>query len=66
MSLVVVASLIGGEVKLFINGKLTRFQLAAFTSSYSNYRYAELHNKQDTMAFMESHVSFFKYTPRFV
>ena len=51
-----------GEVKLHIAGKLTRFQLAVFTSSYSNYRYAMLFNKQDTMAFMESHVSFFSHT----
>ena len=51
-----------GEVKLSINGKLTRFQIAVFTSSYSNYRYAELHHKQDTMSFMECHVAFFKHT----
>ena len=51
-----------GEVKLHIAGKLTRFQLAVFTSSYSNYRYAMLFNKQATMAFMESHVSFFSHT----
>ncbi|TLP72869.1 transposase [Maribacter sp. ACAM166] len=51
-----------GEVKLTINDKLTRFQLAVFTSSYSNYRYAQLYNKQDTMAFMESHVAFFNHT----
>lgn len=51
-----------GEVKLVIDGKLTRFQLAVFTSSFSNYRYAQLYNKQDTMAFMESHVRFFSHT----
>lgn len=51
-----------GEVKLVIDGKLTRFQLAVFTSSYSNYRYAQLYNKQDTLAFMESHTSFFSHT----
>ena len=51
-----------GEVKLYIGGKLTKFQLAVFTSSYSNYRYALLYNKQDTMAFMESHVYFFAHT----
>jgi transposase len=51
-----------GEVKLNIGGSLQRFQLAVFTSSYSNYRYACIYNNQDTLAFMESHVSFFNYT----
>ncbi len=43
-----------GEIKLNIAGHLWRFQLAVFTSAYSNYRYA-------TLAFMESHVSFFEH-----
>lgn len=51
-----------GEIKLTIGGSLQRFQLAVFTSSYSNYRYACIYNRQDTLAFMESHVSFFNYT----
>lgn len=51
-----------GEVKLHIRGELQRFHLAVFTSSYSNYRYARLYHRQDTLAFMESHVSFFEYT----
>jgi len=51
-----------GEIKLSINGKLQRFQLAVFTSSYSNYRYACIYHRQDTLSFMESHVSFFNYT----
>ncbi|WP_438710280.1 IS21 family transposase [Aquimarina muelleri] len=51
-----------GEIKLDIGGSLQRFQLAVFTSSYSNYRYACIYNRQDTLAFMESHVSFFNYT----
>lgn len=51
-----------GEVKLTIGGSLQRFQLAVFTSSYSNYRYACIYNRQDTLAFMETHVSFFNYT----
>ena len=51
-----------GEVKLTIGGHLQRFQLAIFTSSYSNYRYACIYKRQDTLAFMESHVSFFNYT----
>ena len=51
-----------GEIKLKINGKLTTLQLAVFTASYSNYRYAAIYQRQDTLAFMESHVSFFDYT----
>lgn len=50
------------EVKIHIRGELQRFHLAVFTSSYSNYRYARLYHRQDTLAFMESHVSFFDYT----
>ncbi len=55
-----------GEVKLNINGQQQRFYLAVFTSSYSNYRYARLYHRQDSLAFMESHISFFKYTDGFV
>ena len=51
-----------GEVKLYINGELERYQLAVFTASYSNYRYALLYKRQDTISFMESHVHFFNYT----
>jgi transposase len=49
-----------GEIKLRIGGKLTRLQLAIFTSAYSNYRYALIYERQDTLAFMESHVRFFE------
>ena len=51
-----------GEIKLNIAGHLSRFQLAVFTSAYSNYRYAMIYKRQDTLAFMESHVSFFEHT----
>ena len=51
-----------GEIKLNIAGHLLRFQLAVFTSAYSNYRYAMIYKHQDTLAFMESHVSFFEHT----
>jgi hypothetical protein len=49
-----------GEIKLYLNGVLTCLQLAVFTSAYSNYRYACLFNRQDTIAFMESHIRFFE------
>ncbi len=51
-----------GEVKLNIAGQQSRFYLAVFTSAYSNYRYALIYRRQDTLAFMESHVSFFAHT----
>jgi transposase len=50
-----------GEIKLNISGKLCRLYLAVFTSAYSNYRYAQVYQRQDSLAFMESHVSFFSF-----
>ncbi len=49
-----------GEVKLYISGKLQRLQLAVFTLSHSNGRYAWLFHHQDQLAFMESHRNFFR------
>ncbi len=56
-----------GEVKLSLGGKLKRIQLAIFTSSYSNYRWACLFYRQDMTSFLQSHVLFFnhlKYVPQ--
>jgi len=50
-----------GEVKLWIKDTLLRLYLAVFTSAYSNYRYAELYERQDTMSFQQSHVNFFTH-----
>jgi len=50
-----------GEVKLYISGKLVVYNIAVFTSAYSNYRFALLFRKQDTLAFQESHVAFFNH-----
>lgn len=50
-----------GEIKLYIGGKPIRLQLAVFTAAYSNYRFAAIYQRQDTLAFMESHVSFFEH-----
>jgi len=49
------------EVRLEIAGREARLYLAVFTSSYSNYRLALLFNRQDTLAFLESHVAFFAH-----
>lgn len=51
-----------GEIKLIIAGQQVRLNLAVFTSAYSNYRYALIYRRQDTLAFLESHVSFFAHT----
>lgn len=48
------------EIKLSISGKLTTLQLAVFTSAYSNWRYAAIFNRQNTISFMEAHTSFFQ------
>jgi len=50
-----------GEVKLFVNGTLKRFYMAVFTAAYGNYRFSKLYNRQDTLAFMESHNDFFEH-----
>jgi len=39
-----------GEIKLKLSGKLTRLQLAVFTSAYGNYRYAYIYSRQDTVS----------------
>jgi transposase len=49
-----------GEVKLYLKGQLHRLQLAVFTLSHSNGRYAWLFHHQDQLAFMESHRNFFR------
>jgi transposase len=49
------------EIKISVNGILGRYYLAVFTSAYSNYRYSLIFHRQDTLAFMESHVLFFSH-----
>lgn len=50
-----------GEIKIYINDELTTFQLAVFTGAYSNYRYAGIYQRQDTLAFLEAHAAFFDF-----
>lgn len=50
-----------GLVKLEIGGQMEDLQMAVFTSSYSNYRYATLFRRQDSPAFQEAHVSFIEH-----
>lgn len=49
------------EVKISIAGKYHRYYLAVFTAAYSNYRYALLFQRQDTLAFKEAHICFFDH-----
>ncbi len=51
-----------GEVKLYIKDKLQTFNMAVFTSAYSNHRYAKLFYRQDNLAFNQSHIDYFSYT----
>lgn len=51
-----------GEVTLIIAGEKKKLYMASFTAAYSNYRYGMLYEKQDTLAFMESHIEFIAYT----
>lgn len=50
------------EVKINLDGRLRRYYLAVFTSACSNYRYAQLFQHQDSLAFKEAHVCFFEHT----
>ncbi|MDO5139266.1 MAG: helix-turn-helix domain-containing protein [Oscillospiraceae bacterium] len=51
-----------GTVKLDIGRTgYHKYQMAAFASSYGNYRYAVLFRSQDTAAFQEAHVNFFHF-----
>lgn len=49
------------EVHLYIDGAKKRYYMAAFTSAFSNYRFAVLFVRQDTLAFQESHNQFFRH-----
>jgi len=51
-----------GTVKLNIGGTgYRKYQMAVFTSAYSNFRYAKLYMSQDTAAFQESHADYFAF-----
>jgi transposase len=49
------------EVKIMLDGKYRRYYLAVFTSAYSNYRYALLFQRQDSLAYKEAHICFFEH-----
>lgn len=49
-----------GQVKLKIAGKLTVFEMSAFTAAKSNYRDADIYHNQKTESFLDSHANFFE------
>ncbi len=49
------------EVKLKLDGQYRRYYLAVFTSAFSNYRFAVLFHRQDSLAFKEAHILFFDH-----
>lgn len=49
------------EVKLIIGGKQKRLMLAVFTNGYSNYRWARLYYRQDTISFLHAHVHYLSH-----
>ncbi len=49
------------EVQIKIAGKKKKLYLGVFTSAFSNYRFALLFERQNTLAFKESHVLFFEH-----
>ena len=49
-----------GQVKLKIAGRLTVFEMSAFTAAKSNYRFANIYHNQKTEAFLNAHANFFE------
>lgn len=49
------------EVQIKLGGQKKRLYLAVFTSAFSNYRYALLFERQNTLSFKESHILFFDH-----
>jgi hypothetical protein len=51
-----------GEIRIRVGGgKRRRYYLAVFTSAFSNYRFAIIFERQDSLAFKEAHICFFEY-----
>ena len=49
-----------GQIKLIIAGKLTVFEMSAFTAAKSNYRFADIYYNQKTESFLDAHANFFE------
>lgn len=49
------------DIKLTIGGVDRKLYMAVFTMCKSNYRFAMIFQRQDTLAFMEAHIAFFAH-----
>ena len=49
------------DIKITIGGVERKLYLAVFTMCKSNYRFAVIFQRQDTLAFMEAHIAFFDH-----
>ena len=49
------------DIKITIGGVERKLYLAVFTMCKSNYRFAMIFQRQDTLAFMEAHIAFFDH-----
>ncbi len=50
-----------GEVKIYHQGKLQKYNMAVFTMAYSNHRFAKLFIRQDTLSFSQSMIDYFTF-----
>jgi transposase len=50
-----------GEVKLEIGDQMRTLNMSVFTPAYSNYRFAVLFYRQDSVSFQQAHVLFFDH-----
>jgi transposase len=50
-----------GEVKIYHQGHLQKFNMAVFTMAYSNHRFAKLFTRQDTLSFSQSMIDYFTF-----
>jgi len=50
-----------GEVKLVIDTEYIKFKMAVFTLAKSGYRFAYLYRHENTEAFIDSHIRFFRH-----
>ena len=48
-----------GEVKLIIDGKPVKFQLALFSTGYGSYNFGHMYNNQKMQSFLDAHVKCF-------
>ena len=49
------------EAKLTINGKVIKYRLALFTLAATNIRWGRLYRTEDTQAFVDAHIRFFRH-----